>query len=156
MAAAAATPELLERGSGVPLRGAVMNKDFKRRLSHFRMSEKPDNTEKGIHIARGGGGRGSYSDADGDFHRLHKIERQVEGTVSPCADNDGGQVEGAVSPRAYANGGQSSAGMFVAITWNACGMEAGAINDAVALLEDRPCDSILIQEGPFCRKMDAK
>ena len=64
-------------------------------------------------------------------------------------------MEGAVPPRAYANGGQSSAGMFVAITWNACGMEAGAINDAVALLEDRPWDAILMQEGPFIEKPDA-
>ena len=113
MAAAAATPELPERGSGVPLRGAVMKKDFKHRLSHFRMPEKPDNTEEGIHIARGGGGRGSYRDADGDFHRLHKVERQVEGTVSSGADNDGGQVEGAVPPRAYANGGNPRLGCLL-------------------------------------------
>ena len=35
-----------------------MNKVPKNRLSHSRMAEKPDNTARGIHIARGEAGKG--------------------------------------------------------------------------------------------------
>ena len=65
MAVAAVNSELPECGSGVPLREAVTKK--KTLFNHFRMSEKPNNTEKEIHIIRDGGDRGIYRNADGDF-----------------------------------------------------------------------------------------
>ena len=40
----------------------------------------------GIHIARGGGGRGDDKHIDGDFHGLHGKGEQVERPVSPRAD----------------------------------------------------------------------
>ena len=41
---------------------------------------------------------------------------------------------------------------FVVITWNACGMEEGAVNDMIDLLENRNWDAILLQEGPFTER----
>ena len=39
---------------------------------------------------------------------------------------------------------------FVAITWNACGMEAGFVQDLVAQLDAGPrWDAIFLQEGPY-------
>jgi hypothetical protein len=38
---------------------------------------------------------------------------------------------------------------FICVSWNACGMEAGAILDAVALIENAAWDVIFIQEVPF-------
>ena len=41
---------------------------------------------------------------------------------------------------------------FIASTWNACGMEDGAVNDMVVLLDSLGnWDAVLIQEGPFAK-----
>ena len=41
---------------------------------------------------------------------------------------------------------------FHVLTWNACGLEAGAITDMVALLPHMRWDAICIQEGPFAEE----
>lgn len=45
----------------------------------------------------------------------------------------------------------ASCGMVV-MTWNACGLESGAITDVVVILDDVYWDALLIQEGPFSEK----
>ena len=47
---------------------------------------------------------------------------------------------------------EHSAMKFVTVTWNACGMEQGAILDTIAMLEGCRWDAILIQEGPASEK----
>ena len=48
-------------------------------------------------------------------------------------------------------------GTFVAITWNACGMEDGAVNDVVSQLDgDTPWDAFLLQEGPCAEQSTYK
>ena len=85
-----------------------------------------------------GGGRGLYQMAHGDFPTA--VFRQVRPVVQQQAEcletmrEDTGTI------------GQTS---FTAVTWNACGLEEGAINDVVAHLEsDRIWDAVFIQEGP--------
>jgi hypothetical protein len=38
---------------------------------------------------------------------------------------------------------------FNIISWNACGLEVGAINDVVLMLENIRWDALLLQEGPL-------
>ena len=72
------------------------------------------------------------STADGDFHCIHKNYEQ-----SPKNNEDPARLET----------------KLVTITWNACGMEEGAINDAVALLDNAiRWDVVMLQEGPFTEK----
>jgi hypothetical protein len=133
----------------------------------------------GIHNARGGGGRGAYKHIDGDFHGLHRNGKQLERAVSTPADKferavttlaeQIGRAVGTLAEQTMRAGGTPvdqigravgtpaeqigrAVGKFVAITWNACGMEAGAISDAVDLLENRHWDAILVQEGPFIER----
>ena len=41
---------------------------------------------------------------------------------------------------------------FSEISWNACGMESGAIDDYIYMLEDLYWDAVLLQEGPFAEE----
>ena len=51
-----------------------------------RQVENFYNISDGIRIARGGGGRGMYAHADGDFHRFH-------GKYAPTTDTAAGQAD---------------------------------------------------------------
>ena len=135
-----------------------------------RQADSFYNISGGIRIARGGGGRGMYAHADGDFHRFH-------GKYAPITDTAAGQADisdscspaigvdsfgqslqsSGGSPRydypcadVSKGGGQSSAETFVAITWNACGMASGTINDMASQMMGFRWDAVMIQEGPMC------
>lgn len=99
----------------------------------------------GIHIARNGVGSGIYAHADGDFQCTHRNVALAADTASRSA-HDKDNVPPGQQTRGYISGRTD----FVAVSWNACGMEKGAINDAVVLLDSGArWDALMLQEGPF-------
>ena len=92
-----------------------------------------------------GGGRGMYAEVDGDVPLgFRRKEGSKSNTEVAAGRADAPHQDG--SANAYADACTN----FIAITWNACGMEAGAVNDLVDILaQDRiQWDAILLQEGP--------
>ena len=94
-----------------------------------------------------GGGRGRYSTADGDFpvalvNRMKPDNFLRRDQVEMVDMTTSGACSGAANILIKD---------FVVISWNACGMEAGAVNDVTKLLEEdnRSWDAIMLQEGPF-------
>ena len=116
-----------------------MDKDIETGSCQSRVADS-DNTSNLIHIARGGGGRGTHTHVDGDFHCAHRNKAFLkEDSKNDYPDLDVSVGKG--------GGGGSD---FVAISWNACGMEQGAVDDLAELLESDNIfwDVVLIQEGP--------
>ena len=119
--------------------------------------------DRGTHIEDGradcqsvGGGRGNLCGLDGDVplaslrrvkcgNRLptDSVELIASCTNSPVLHGNG--LPRSTSDYNYASGSCK----FMAITWNACGLEIGAVSDLVWQLSDVSWDAVLVQEGPF-------
>ena len=102
--------------------------------------------------ARGGGGTGAYRHVDGDFHSLH---------CSPGEDCQIGRAVTTLAGHSHAHSGNPhndysclgvngrGGGTMVVISWNCCGLQAGAVNDVVSVLNNwGRWDIVLVQEGP--------
>ena len=72
-----------------------------------------------------GGGRGAYSNIDGDVPGSMRTEGADTGKSEPPLSKS-----------------------LTVITWNACGMEAGVIEDMTEQLDGERWDAIMLQEGP--------
>ena len=125
----------------VPGEATFMDKDTNIEATRNR---QVDSSEDG-RISKGGG-RGVYSCVEGDLPTAF-INRMTPGSIS-VADNDdeGGRARSATD----AEMNFDEAEEFVAMTWNACGMEQGVIEDVGALLGDEErWDACMNQEGPY-------
>ena len=88
-----------------------------------------------------GGGRGKYCKADGDVPVAVLQRMKLE--TSFLADREEQRLTSAVFERPLDK--------LVVISWNACGMQGGVIDDVADLLDagSSPWDLLLYQEGPY-------
>ncbi len=97
-----------------------------------------------------GGGRGEYRSVDGDVP-IAMLRRMKSGT--PFLAESAEQT----STGADVVGSGADCHSMVAMSWNACGMQEGVIQDVADLLDGGPVwDILLYQEGPYTENKTQK
>jgi len=110
----------------------------------------------GINSASVGGGRGVYASVDGDvpLALFARVTPDILGQAD-LDDDAGGHNSSVENCCDDAGVGAAALEQFVAITWNACGMGLGFIDDMVYQLgEVSRWDCVFIQEGPFAENVE--
>ena len=107
-------------------------------------------------VASSGGGRGVYAAVDGDvpLALFAKMTPDLAGQAE-VDDNAAGHSVSVETHSDQADVGGVVMERFVALTWNACGMEAGFIDDVIIQLgEASRWDCLCIQEGPYVENVE--